>query len=116
MFGNVNVDGDNYYKPILVKSSFKNNYKYYERRGDKDKKLSIKQYLYKNILYLRDIITDLKTIRNESKEWKSQINMRVNFISSKDTRETRTIYVLSDNEEIGLGIETDDIIEELFNT
>ena len=116
MFGNVNVDGDNYYKPILVKSSFKNNYKYYEHRGDKDKKLSIKQYLYKNILYLRDIITDLKTIRNESKEWKSQINMRVNFISSKDTRETRTIYVLSDNEEIGLGIETDDIIEELFNT
>ena len=37
-------DADNnedYYKPILVKSSFKENYKYYESRGDKDKKLSI---------------------------------------------------------------------------
>ena len=31
-----NVD-DNYYKPILVKSSFKNNYKYCESRGDKTK-------------------------------------------------------------------------------
>ena len=25
-------DDDNYYKPILVKTSFKNNYKYYERQ------------------------------------------------------------------------------------
>ena len=39
LFGNVDVDDDNYYKPILAKSSFKDNYKYYESRGDKDKKL-----------------------------------------------------------------------------
>ena len=29
---------EDYYKPILVKSSFKGNYKYYESRGSKDKK------------------------------------------------------------------------------
>ena len=40
--------------------------------------------------------------------------MHVNFISSKDTGETRTIYVWSDNEEIRSGNETDDIIKELF--
>ena len=45
LFTNDDNDDDNYYKPILVKSSFKNNYKYYESRGDKDKKLSVKQYL-----------------------------------------------------------------------
>ena len=28
--------------------------------------------------------------------------MRVNFISSKDTGETRTIYVLSDNKKCGV--------------
>ena len=28
LFGNVRVDDGNYYKPILAKSSFKNNYKY----------------------------------------------------------------------------------------
>ena len=33
-------------KPILVKSSFKGNYKKYERRGDRNKNLSVKQYLY----------------------------------------------------------------------
>ena len=39
-------DNDNgYYKPILVGSSFKNSYKYYKSRVDKDKKLSVKQYL-----------------------------------------------------------------------
>ena len=79
-------------------------------------KNSVKQYLYKIIPYLRDIINDHKTIRNESKEWKIQINMPINFTSSKDTRETRTIYVLSDNEEIRLDNETDDIIKVLFNS
>ena len=32
-----NVNDNDYYKPILVKSSFKENYKYYESRGDKNK-------------------------------------------------------------------------------
>ena len=40
-----NVNDNDYYKPILVKSSFNESYKYYESRGDKDKKLSIQQYL-----------------------------------------------------------------------
>ena len=110
-------DNDNdYYKPILVESSFKNNYKYYESRGDKDKKLSVKQYLYKIMPYLSDLINDHKTIRNESKEWKIEITMHVNFISSKDTGETRTIFVWSDSKEIRLGNEADDNIKELLNS
>ena len=111
-------DADNnedYYKPILVKSSFKENYKYYESRGDKDKKLSVKQYLYKIMPYLSDLINDHKTIRNNSNEWKIQINMHVNFVSSNDTGEIHTIFEWSDNEEIRLGNETDDIIKRLIN-
>ena len=42
--------------------------------------------------------------------------MRVNFISSTDTRETRTIYIQSDNEEIRWGNETDDIIKGLIHS
>ena len=42
LLGDVDVDDNNYYKPILVKSSFKNNYKYHESRGDKDKNVSVK--------------------------------------------------------------------------
>ena len=33
LFGDIDND-DNYYKPVLVRSSFKNSYKYYESRGD----------------------------------------------------------------------------------
>ena len=66
--------------------------------------------------YLSDIINDHKAIRNESKEWKNQINMHVNFVSSKDTWETRTIFVWSDNEEIRSGNETDDIIKRLLKS
>ena len=116
LFTNDDNDDDNYYKPILVKSSFKNNYKYYESRGDKDKKLSVKQYLYKIMPYLSDLINDHKTIRNNSNEWKIQINMHVNFISSNDTGEIRTIFVWSNNEEMRLGNETDDIIKGFLNS
>ena len=41
--------------------------------------------------------------------------MDVNFVSSNDTGEIRTIFVLSDNEEIRLGNEKDDIIKRLIN-
>ena len=83
------------------KSSFKDNYKY-ESRGDKDKKLSVKQYLYKIMPYLSDLINDHKTIRNNSNKWKILINMHVNFISSNDTGEPCTIFVWSHNEKLGL--------------
>ena len=84
LFGNV-VDDDDYYEPVLIKSSFEDNYKYYKSRGDRDKNLSVKQYLYKIMPYLSNIINDHEVIRNESNEQKIQINMHVNFISSKDT-------------------------------
>ena len=92
------ADNDDYYKPILVKSSFKENYKYYESRGDKDKKLSVKQYLYKIMPYLSDLINEHKANENNSNEWKIQISMNVNLVSSNDTREIHTIFVWSDNE------------------
>ena len=45
---------EEYYKPILVKSSIKGNYKYYESRGDKEQRLSVKLYLNKIALHLYD--------------------------------------------------------------
>ena len=42
--------------------------------------------------------------------------MHVNFVSSNDTGKIRTIFVGSDNEEITLGNETDDIIKGLINS
>ena len=72
------------------------------------------QYLHKIIPYLRDIINDRKTNSNNSNEWKIQLNVPVIFISSNDTAEIRTIFVWSNNEEIRLGNETDNIIKGLI--
>ena len=48
--------------------------------------------------------------------WKIKLIMRINFISSLDTGEIRTMHSKSDNIEIMMGIETDDIVNELFES
>ena len=40
--------------------------------------------------------------------------MEINFISSKDSSETRAMHTKSDNIEIMIGNETDEIIKKLF--
>ena len=68
LFINDDDNDNNYYKPVLVKTFFKSGYKYYESRGYRDKKLSVKEYLYMIMPYLNDLIDDHKNIRNESNE------------------------------------------------
>ena len=65
--------------------------------------------------YLSDLMNENKAIKTSSNEWKIQINMHINFVSSNDTGEIRTVFVLSDNEEIRLGNETDDIVKRLIS-
>ena len=103
---------EDYYKPISVKSSFKVNCKY-ESKGDKEKRLSVKQYLKNITSHLYDLINDHRIAR---RVWKIQISMRVNSISSEGTGETRTIYVWSDNVSIMRGSDTVDIIREIFRS
>ena len=45
------IDDNDYYKPILVKSFHKDGYKEYESRGDKNKSLSMEVYLNNIIPY-----------------------------------------------------------------
>ena len=42
--------------------------------------------------------------------------MQINFISSLDTNEFRIMHSKSDNTKIMIGTETDDIINELFES
>ena len=104
---------EDYYKPIFVKSSHKGNYKYYESNGDKEKKISVKQYLNKITPYLHDLRNDDRIVR---RVWKIQITTHVNFISSRDTRETRIYYVWSGNVSIMQGEDTNAIIREMFRS
>ena len=105
------VSEEDYYKPILVKSHFKDNYKYYESKGDKENRLSVRQYLNKILPNLYELINYHRIAR---RVWRIQISMRVNFISSNNNGETHTIYVWSDNVSITRGSDTDYIIREHF--
>ena len=78
-------------------------------------------------LYLRDIINDRKTSKKlrvhssnevidyetQFEEWKIQLTMSINFISSKDSDENCNMHTKKDNIEIIMGSETNNIIEEL---
>ena len=62
--------------------------------------------------YLSDMINDHKTRR----EWKIQLKMLINFISSKDSDETGNLQTKSNNIEIMMDNETDEIIEKLLGS
>ena len=89
-----------------------NHYIEYESKGDKNKNLPPEEYLDIIRPYLSDMINDHKT----QSEWKIQLTMQINFISSKDSEETCTMHTKSHNIEIMMGNETDEIIEKLFES
>ena len=51
---------ENYYKPVRVSNFWSNNYIEYESNGDRNKTLSVEEYLNKISPYLKDIINILK--------------------------------------------------------
>ena len=59
------------------------------------------------------MINDHRIVR---RVWKIQINMHINFISSRDTGESHINYVWSDNVSIMRGKGTNNIIKELFES
>ena len=80
---------EDYYKPIKIHNAFNDNYIEYQSNGDKDKTLSIEEYLDMIEPYLSNIINDHK------EEWKIQLTVKISFISSKDCNETHTMYIRS---------------------
>ena len=88
----LSIDKD-YYKPTLVKSGYNNNYIRYESKRDKILTFNIKG------------------------EWKIQLTAEISFISLKpDSNKTCNMYTKSDNEEIMIGSDTSDVINELFKS
>ena len=95
---------------IITKGSFNNSYIQYERPYLSDITNNYKSQ-GKHRIYLDNKIIERKT----QSEWKIQLTMEINFISSlPESDETRTIHAKSDNIEIMMGSETDEIIEDLF--
>ena len=89
-------EAENYYKPVRVSNFWSNNYIEYESDDDKNKILSIEEYLNKNSPYLKDMISNCK----KSGTWKIQLAIANNFISYLENDEECVMHSESDNIEI----------------
>ena len=98
-----------YHKPVRVGNFWSNNYIEDKSKGNR-KTLSVEEYLNKIRPYLKDIINNLKT----SDTQKIQLTITINFISSKnDNDEECVMHSKSDNIEILINDEADEVIAEL---
>ena len=71
---------ETYYKTVRVNIFWSNNYIEYKSNSDRNKSLSVEEYLDKIRSHLKDIINHLK----QSDTWKIELTITINFIFSKD--------------------------------
>ena len=117
---------EDYYKPIKSNSAFDGNYLECQSKRDKDKNSSSKEYLYMIITHLRDIISNHKANRKlkvhssndyeTEGEWKIQLSMKINFVSSKDSDEIHIMHTKNGDTDVLMGSETNDIVKEHFQS
>ena len=102
---------EDYYKPVKNGNLWCNNFIEYESNGDRNKTLSVKEYL--NIIrpYLKHTINNFK----KSDTRKIQLRIAINFIFSKDNDGERVMHSKSDNIEIMINDKADEVIEKFFN-
>ena len=99
------------YKPIKICGAFSENFVEYKSNSKKDKSISITKYLNNIREHLRKLIND----KRKKGEWKIQLTMKINFISSINFNETRDMHSKSDNIEIMIDNDTSEIIKNLSN-
>ena len=98
---------------MRVNNFLSNNYIEYKSNGDKNKILSVEEYLDKIRPYLRDIVNDLK----QSDIWKIQLTKTINFISSKDDNdEQHVMHSKNDNIEAKISDQADGVIKTFWFT
>ena len=102
----------NYYKLVRVSHFWGNNYIEHESNGDRNKTLSVEEYLIKISPYLKDIINTLK----KSDTWKIQLTIANSFICSLDNDEEHAMHSKNDNIEIMINDKVDEIIEKLLDS
>ena len=100
------------YELIKISGTFSDNYVEYRSVSKKDKSTSIKKYLDKTRECLRRMINDNRKFG----EWKIQLILKINFISSKNFNDVRDMHRKSDNVEIMIEVDTNEIIEKLFDS
>lgn len=105
---------DDYYVPMLVRTSFNKKYEEYEIRGDRHKNLSVKEYvaiIYPHIKKLLD-----KKKNDTKKEQKIQLSIAVTFTHITDALNKYIIYIKSKNITMRYAEDTFDIMTKLYDS
>ena len=97
---------------MRVSNFWSNNCIEYESNGDRSKTLSTEEDPNKIRPYLKDIINNLK----KSDTWKIQLTIGENFIYFIDNDEKHIMHSKSDNIEIMINDEADEVIKERFGS
>ena len=103
---------EDYYKLVRVENFWNKNYIEYESNGDRNKHLSVKQYLKKIKPYLRGIIIGIL----QSDAWNIQLKIAINIISSKNVNEGRVRHSKSNNIEFTTYSNAKEVVNELFES
>ena len=80
--------------------------------GDKIRSFSVFEYLSKIRSYLYDLIEEY----SYNGSWKIQLNAKLSFISLTDRTVRQILYSKSDNVNILHAVDTNGVIDELFDT
>ena len=110
----VNDEIDDYYKPILVRFAFDNNFEEYEIRGEKHRNLMLNEYLATITPQLVNLINKRKNSTQD--EQKFQLIMEIIFKHITDPSKKYSIYVKSKNEDFTAGDNTDDIFTKVLES
>ena len=89
-----------------------NNYIEYKSNGDRNKTLSVEEYLTKIRPCLKDIINNLK----KSNTWKIQLTIANNFISSIQNDEECVMHSKSNKIKNMINNEADEVIKYFFDS
>ena len=82
-------------------------FNYNESRHDKNKTLSVEEYLNKIRPYLKDITNYLKKYHT----WKIQLTIPINFMSPKGKKEERVMHSRNENTERVINDKEHEVIE-----
>ena len=78
--------------------------------------IEIDQYRLLDLNNIREHLRKLINDKKKNGEWKIQLIMKINSISCRNFTESRDMYSKSDNFEIMIGVNTNEIIRNLFNS
>ena len=101
-----------YYEPKRISNFWNNNYIEYRSNGDKNRNLSLDEYLHKIKPYLRNMIINLQNFD----VWKIQLTIAITFISSKDAEDERVMHSSSGNLKFTPYSDANNVINKLFKS